>query len=1009
MHRFYVLLVPMLLAACGGSSSSPDAEVSDAGGPDGTPPPAECWQPSPPEYALDCELMCKKDDACAQGSDTCLEECAGFAALLSAQAGPLVETCFVDAPCSPYPAVFTLIGCMVEVVDEPGYSPNTANEAACLSIVDKAESCGRQETAEELRFLCTGGDDPDDVGLAQALSAQIFERTAACVEGACETFGSCLNDASCLFDVEPDTAAGDKCSSDSDLAEINHTEPNSSSWYFVERCVSDCYEEPTGDDCVAECFDPFSELSDTCHPCFGGFGDCLMAQCLPQCYGRHDSLACSACLGLAGCNAEFEACSGLDAPLGDKPSTDLCLSDADGQALAHGLGALEAMVACSRQVNRSVFSLTNCMKGPAQLSESCVDCGLGLAVCTQQACEAACEEDGIPCYECLRASVCAEHFEACAGRPLPAPKSGACLADTDVVRTLDGATWTAAFNCPTQCSDLRFQDLKYAECIAACAAEQAGISEGCAGCYGEAGLCAFEACNAECTLAPPDEPPCFECALAQGCLEGFEACAGRPALPVPAGGVTGCADTLACRIGCAGDAGCESACDAEAIPSTLAAAQAAFECVTDTCPGAEWACLDACVPALIGCPAADEPLGCGESGFWSGYDFGIEDCLEPCGYDLVCRVRCLSRAGTAEVLANEIASHNCPSWFCAPNDTPCRDAIKSAGQACHRPEAFCGYGEWSPWVQCADASECAAECLPESGAACTEWCVDQATGEAASKLKALLSCVDAECPGEQVDSACTLDKCLPPLQACVDVPTPQGCPWVYGCLADCGGDEGCAQTCLGAAKSSQTATAATAVAECVASVSANLLDDALEVCPETMIAPPLQPTPSVCATSACGVTGDTTCNTDTQKCVGLEGAGCLSDDDCRKHLCKTQAPAECEWDFAMKQCLHEDWYLNAQAEYPGATGSCSDGLDNDCDGRIDAEDASCGAPCEGIESSCFVGDLAPYGDGSFVAPCTTGKCSEGVCSLQTICTVPEVLCEPVWAACYAEYQACEAN
>lgn len=122
------------------------------------------------------------------------------------------------------------------------------------------------------------------------------------------------------------------------------------------------------------------------------------------------------------------------------------------------------------------------------------------------------------------------------------------------------------------------------------------------------------------------------------------------------------------------------------------------------------------------------------------------------------------------------------------------------------------------------------------------------------------------------------------------------------------------------------------------------------------------------------------------ECTGVVENDCDDGDDCTDDLC----------DDVMMECRHT-LHPRPGAEGPLGEPTCEDGLDNDCDGQTDGEDANC-TPCEtaadcddgnpctedscndltGICTNAPAADGTPCEDGEF---CTVDEaCSAGVCT-----------------------------
>ena len=106
-------------------------------------------------------------------------------------------------------------------------------------------------------------------------------------------------------------------------------------------------------------------------------------------------------------------------------------------------------------------------------------------------------------------------------------EGGACTneADLALINSDDVDVTGAAQTCGLGC----LGDDDPGACSAACVSEETGISEACAGCYGDTVLCSAENCLADCAMDPAGDA-CGEC-QAEFCLDDFYACTGLPPVP----------------------------------------------------------------------------------------------------------------------------------------------------------------------------------------------------------------------------------------------------------------------------------------------------------------------------------------------------------------------------------------------------------------------------------------------------------------------------------------------
>jgi len=234
------------------------------------------------------------------------------------------------------------------------------------------------------------------------------------------------------------------------------------------------------------------------------------------------------CMNLKKDGSETDVdCGGPDCP--GCPLNWFCVENNDCLSLSCSLGACiesscddgslnqdETDVDCGGKVCPKCPDGKQCTTGLDCVSSSCKQgvCGECIADCTDKQCG----NDGCggACGTCGLDGYCNEG--ACA------VGDGHCENDYDMEIILNGndddhdpAVQAAILCTMDQC----LMDLT---CIANCLEEGIGISEPCAGCYADVGLCAFTSCQNNCVM-DSSSAKCVLC-VEDGCLDDLPDCSG---------------------------------------------------------------------------------------------------------------------------------------------------------------------------------------------------------------------------------------------------------------------------------------------------------------------------------------------------------------------------------------------------------------------------------------------------------------------------------------------------
>ena len=637
------------------------------------------------------------------------------------------------------------------LVGDPGFT------AECAGCFGDEMACAIDNCLAE----CTADDMSECDPCVVDNCGEAFEECSGVPAGGGEDGCDCAPDELCedgqCVAVEPDPEG--QCLGEADLALLESDALEA--WFEtgVEGCVAD--PDPAG--CIAAGLADDTGLSDGCAGCFGVQTACAIDVCFDECVLGGGGDACGECVELL-CGEAFVTCSGLnDAPPG--PDDGLCLNSGDlaaidandvGQIAGDlGLECLQAGGDVAACVAEGVIDATG-------ISEGCAGCYGEQISCAAAACLTECVNDpgGEDCGGCV-AENCGAAFVECSGLQGgdPPPDPEGCLGEGDLaILTGDTDVTTIAGELALEC--LLADDL--AACVADGVAEQTGLTDGCAGCYGALMACAADLCLDEC-VNEPGGPDCSSCVEAN-CNDDFIACSGldQPSPPD--------------AEGCQGDA------DLEIIDTTdigAAASALGFECLFEDD-------VAACVAAGV----ADQ----------TGLSAGCAGCY---GEQVACAASsCLSQCvadPTAEACTSCVVD-NCQSGFleCAGFTGPGPDPVVE--DACIN-DADLGIGESTDLMSA--AGELVPSCIgAEDVAACVAAALAADTGisdDCAGCFGTLMGCLVDNClpecssgDGEGCD-ACLDDNCGPAFGVCSGygspVEPPADCCQPQG-QGGCGSDPG---------------------------------------------------------------------------------------------------------------------------------------------------------------------------------------------------------------------------
>ena len=524
----------------------------------------------------DCSAQqCGPDPSCGEDCGPCPvgEVCQAG----SCVAGPCVPDCS-DLDCGPDPICGQECGpcaaglSCAEGTCVPEGSGACANDAD-LAILNALDPLGLA-TSCVVESGC--GTNAECIGQCIGLQSGLSEDCADChgALGACG-FRYCLSD--CLADQ-----GGPGCMA-----------------CLEEHCVAD-YEDCSGvtsppctPDCSATECGPDPVCQRSCGSCAADEhceeGVCVGGPCVPDCAERECGPDPVCGLDCGPCPPGERCRQGDCVPV----ATGACANDADlGILNETDPVPIAQLCLMESDCGNDPACISRCIAEESGISGECAACYGDLAVCALRNCVADCVLDpgGPDCIPCLEEH-CMLDFEACAGIQLTpcepdcsetqcgrdpvcgescgrcppgqacvegrcgAAPEGACVSpgDLEILNGLDPVPIAEQCLLNAGCGNDR-------DCIAQCIADEAGITRGCADCYGDLAICGLANCLQVCVL-DPSGVGCVAC-LEESCMDDFEVCAGiRLADCEPACGGRECGPDPVCGAACGScDAGerCEA-------------------------------------------------------------------------------------------------------------------------------------------------------------------------------------------------------------------------------------------------------------------------------------------------------------------------------------------------------------------------------------------------------------------------------------------------------------------
>lgn len=221
-------------------------------------------------------------------------------------------------------------------------------------------------------------------------------------------------------------------------------------------------------------------------------------------------------LGLAAVAAIGAGCAAL---IGLSPADQqACTNAADQAALGnHQTTFVADVLGCSVSSPGDPAAASACIQGKEGISKACADCSAANGACASQKCSGMCLDGAMsaPCQTCI-ASQCNAALIACAGTPLYA-----CVGAADMTALGEHAS--------TFETDVKMCGIMYSndeDAVVTCIENQDGVSQPCALCVAQEGLCVVGGCPM--CINDPTSTSCSSCVDAE-CTPVFTLCSGLPA------------------------------------------------------------------------------------------------------------------------------------------------------------------------------------------------------------------------------------------------------------------------------------------------------------------------------------------------------------------------------------------------------------------------------------------------------------------------------------------------
>jgi hypothetical protein len=224
-------------------------------------------------------------------------------------------------------------------------------------------------------------------------------------------------------------------------------------------------------------------------------------------------------LGLGAVSA-IGAALGCATLIGLSPAIQqACTNATDQMALgSHPNTFLDDVLGCTASNPGDAGAASACIRGMDGLSQPCADCSAAYGICATEQCGMMfCGMGAAPgsCHTCI-ASQCNAALIACGGTPVDA-----CL------DTIDKTALAAnASNFETDVQKCSQNYPKGVNAVVTCFQDQDGLTQPCALCYAQEGLCALGPCKTPC-VSDPTGSSCANC-VRQNCGGAFTLCSGFP-------------------------------------------------------------------------------------------------------------------------------------------------------------------------------------------------------------------------------------------------------------------------------------------------------------------------------------------------------------------------------------------------------------------------------------------------------------------------------------------------
>merc|ERR1712137_921519 len=137
---------------------------------------------------------------------------------------------------------------------------------------------------------------------------------------------------------------------------------------------------------LQSCMVEVAGISQTCSACYAQEFHCTIEECDEPCTADATGSACLACSNKY-CTADFERCSGVEAPVsgfGPTDSDGKCLNPDDSTICHDSERMIGITTDCGKKCRGDRACTTECVEKAADISDTCADCYGQDAACVRQ-------------------------------------------------------------------------------------------------------------------------------------------------------------------------------------------------------------------------------------------------------------------------------------------------------------------------------------------------------------------------------------------------------------------------------------------------------------------------------------------------------------------------------------------------------------------------------------------------------------------------------------------------